>query len=198
MDVFLTTILFLSVLFKAHTYVNTVNVDGDLSSRHCVHSLPEVRPNSFQDSACGGPSTGPASMHCCGPLDDHKDPQVFLQPGSQEVKFMLGPTPAQRHLLERDQQRHAHQLPPHQLPPHVLRSSGGAETSSGTEGEEPPVHMCNSYHHYHHHLMHMHPEGCPHQRNMSFLHSRMVSPTPTHGLCECVCVCVCDCVSECV
>ncbi|XP_031424191.1 fibroblast growth factor receptor substrate 2 [Clupea harengus] len=146
---------------QAHTYVNTVNVDGDLSSRHCVHSLPEVRPNSFQDSACGGPSTGPASMHCCGPLDDHKDPQVFLQPGSQEVKFMLGPTPAQRHLLERDQQRHAHQLPPHQLPPHVLRSSGGAETSSGTEGEEPPVHMCNSYHHYHHHLMHMHPEGCP-------------------------------------
>uniref|UniRef100_A0A8C2BDG6 Fibroblast growth factor receptor substrate 3 n=1 Tax=Cyprinus carpio TaxID=7962 RepID=A0A8C2BDG6_CYPCA len=73
---------------QTHTYVNTVGMETDLSSRHCVHSLPEVR------------------MHCC-PLDDpHKDPQVFLQPGAQEVKFMLGPTPAQRHLMERDRDRH--------------------------------------------------------------------------------------------
>uniref|UniRef100_A0A673JBA1 Fibroblast growth factor receptor substrate 2-like n=1 Tax=Sinocyclocheilus rhinocerous TaxID=307959 RepID=A0A673JBA1_9TELE len=70
-----------------HTYVNTVGMETDLSSRHCVHSLPEV-------------------MHCCSLDDPHKDPQVFLQPGAQEVKFMLGPTPAQRHLMERDRDRH--------------------------------------------------------------------------------------------
>lgn len=70
----------LFILLKAHTYVNTVNVEGELSSRHCVHSLPEVRPSSFQESACVGVASGgggPGSLHCCGPLEDpHKDPQV--------------------------------------------------------------------------------------------------------------------------
>ncbi|XP_046881180.1 fibroblast growth factor receptor substrate 2 [Hypomesus transpacificus] len=147
---------------QAHTYVNTVSVDGDLSSRHCVHSLPEVRPSSFPEPArssmtVGGQGGGQSSMHCC-PLEERKDPQVFLQPSSQEVKFMLGPTPAQRHLLERERERerHGHN-------PHVLRPVEGA-TGSETEGDEPPLHMCNSYHHYQH-LMHRHPshehqEGC--------------------------------------
>ncbi|XP_076870637.1 fibroblast growth factor receptor substrate 3 [Brachyhypopomus gauderio] len=137
---------------QTHTYVNTVSMESDLSNRHCVHSLPEVRPPTFADaSATSAVRGGQVPGHCC-PMDDpHKDPQVFLQPGAQEVKFMLGPTPAQRHLLERD--RHA---------PRPLRAPDG---SSETEGEEaPPVHVCNthSYHHYHHHL-HRHPsmEPCP-------------------------------------
>ncbi len=131
-------------------------METDLSSRHCVHSLPEVRPTTYPETSTtttirGGP--GQPSMHCC-PLDDpHKDPQVFLQPGAQEVKFMLGPTPAQRHLMERDRDRHV--THPHRAP----------DGSSETEGEETPsVHMCNthSYHHCHH-LMHRHPsmEHCP-------------------------------------
>uniref|UniRef100_A0A8P4K7N4 Fibroblast growth factor receptor substrate 3 n=1 Tax=Dicentrarchus labrax TaxID=13489 RepID=A0A8P4K7N4_DICLA len=84
-----------------HTYVNTVSMEGDLSMRHCVHSLPEVRPSTFPETTRG----------------EHNDPQVFLQPSSQEVKFMLGPTPAQRHLLERERERererHGHN--PHNL-----------------------------------------------------------------------------------
>ncbi|ROL50695.1 Fibroblast growth factor receptor substrate 2 [Anabarilius grahami] len=141
---------------QTHTYVNTVGMETDLSSRHCVHSLPEVRPTTYPETSTtttirGGPVPGQPSLHCC-PMDDpHKDPQVFLQPGAQEVKFMLGPTPAQRHLMERDRDRHV---------THPLRAPDG---SSETEGEETPsVHMCNthSYHHCHH-LMHRHPSMEP-------------------------------------
>ncbi|KAL0978166.1 hypothetical protein UPYG_G00166930 [Umbra pygmaea] len=149
---------------QAHTYVNTVTVDGELSSRHCVHSLPEVRPTSFPESArgqmpVGGQGGGPASMHCCPLEDQRQDAQVFLQPSAQEVKFMLGPTPAQRHLLERDRERLSVHIP------HVMRPGDGA-TGSETDGEEPPLHMCAShpYHHphyHHHHLMHQeHQGGC--------------------------------------
>lgn len=68
---------------------------------------------------------------------------------------MLGPTPAQRHLLERerDRERERHGRNPHNLPP-----ADGA-TGSETEGDEqPPMHLCNShsYHHFHHHA-HRHP-----------------------------------------
>ncbi|KAK6321157.1 hypothetical protein J4Q44_G00081330 [Coregonus suidteri] len=149
---------------QAHTYMNTVTVDGELSSRHCVHSLPEVRPTSFNEStrgamSVGGQGGGQASMHCCPLEEQRKEPQVFLQPSSQEVKFMLGPTPAQRHLLERE--RHGGHNP------HLMRPVEGA-TGSETEGDKPPLHLCNShsYHHPHyHHVMHRQPghehqEGC--------------------------------------
>ncbi|XP_029631669.1 fibroblast growth factor receptor substrate 2 [Salmo trutta] len=151
---------------QAHTYVNTVTVDGELSSRHCVHSLPEVRPTSFPESTRGampvvGQGGGQTSMHCCPLEEQRKEPQVFLQPSSQEVKFMLGPTPAQRHLLERERERHGGHNP------HAMRPVEGA-TGSETEGDEPPLHVYNShsYHHPHyHHVMHRHPghehqEGC--------------------------------------
>ncbi|XP_051996427.1 fibroblast growth factor receptor substrate 3-like [Xyrauchen texanus] len=141
---------------QTHTYVNTVGMETDLSSRHCVHSLPEVRPSTYPEASTtttirGGPVQGQPSLHCC-PMDDpHKDPQVFLQPGAQEVKFMLGPMPAHRRLMERDRECHV---------THSLRAPDG---SSETEREEP-VHMCNthSYHHCHH-QMHRHPsmEPCP-------------------------------------
>uniref|UniRef100_A0A672GVN2 Fibroblast growth factor receptor substrate 3 n=1 Tax=Salarias fasciatus TaxID=181472 RepID=A0A672GVN2_SALFA len=118
-----------------HTYVNTVSMEGDLSMRHCVHSLPEVRPSTFPETTrgsmpVGGQGNPQSSLRCC-PLEEHKDPQVFLQPSSQEVKFMLGPTPAQRHLLERERERHVHN-------PHSLQPVEGA-TGSETEGEEPSI-----------------------------------------------------------
>lgn len=65
---------------------------------------------------------------------------------------MLGPTPAQRHLLERERERHG-------LNPHNLQPIEGA-TGSETEGEEPSLHLCN-YHHFHHHPQ-RHP-GLEHQ-----------------------------------
>ncbi|XP_075893499.1 fibroblast growth factor receptor substrate 2 [Nelusetta ayraudi] len=137
---------------QTHTYVNTVSMEGDLSMRHCVR--PGTAPHGAMPG--GGQGSLQPNLRCC-PLEEHSDPQVFLQPSSQEVKFMLGPTPAQRHLLERD--RHGHN--PHSLPP-----AEGA-TGSETEGDEPPVRLCNShsYHHFHHHA-HRHPglehsDSCP-------------------------------------
>ncbi|KAM4582106.1 fibroblast growth factor receptor substrate 2 [Fundulus diaphanus] len=137
---------------QTHTYVNTVSMDGDLSMRHCVHSLPEVRPNALPETTRGsmpvvGQGNPQSNLRCC-PLEERKDPQVFLQPSSQEVKFMLGPTPAQRHLMERERLGHN---------PHNLQPAEGA-TGSETEGDEPTMHLCNShsYHHFHHH-MHRHP-----------------------------------------
>lgn len=134
--------------YQTHTYVNTVSMEGDLSMRHCVHSLPEVRPSTLPETTrgampVGGQGNPQSNLRCC-PLEERKDPQVFLQPSSQEVKFMLGPTPAQRHLLERE--RHGHN-------PHMLQPAEGA-TGSETEGDEPSMHLCNShsYHHFHHHL----------------------------------------------
>ncbi|CAF89148.1 unnamed protein product, partial [Tetraodon nigroviridis] len=84
---------------QTHTYVNTVDMEGDLSMRHCVHSLPEVRPSTFPETPhgampVGGPGNPQSNLRCC-PMEEHNDPQVFLTPASQEVKFMLGPTPAQ-------------------------------------------------------------------------------------------------------
>ncbi|CAL8335515.1 unnamed protein product [Merluccius merluccius] len=144
---------------QTHTYVNTVSMEGDLSMRHCVHAIPEVRPSTFPEAARGAmPVGGQGTVQRCCPIEEHTDPQVFLQPSSQEVTFMLGPTPAQRHLLERERERHS-------LNPHSLQPAEGA-TGSETEGEEPPMHICNShsYHHFHH-LMHRHPaheqpDGC--------------------------------------
>lgn len=144
---------------QTHTYVNTVSMEGDLAMRHCVHTLPEVRPSTFPDATRGAmPVGGQGTVQRCRPLEEHADPQVFLQTSSQEVTFMLGPTPAQRHLLERERERHS-------LNPRSLQPAEGA-TGSETEGEEPPMHICNShsYHHFHH-LMHRHPaheqqDGC--------------------------------------
>ncbi|MFT7804333.1 fibroblast growth factor receptor substrate 3-like isoform X1 [Arapaima gigas] len=155
---------------QTHTYVNTAGAEAEVRGRHCIHSLPEVRPSTFPDAArslppMGNQGGGHPSMHCC-PHEEHGDPQVFLQTASQEVKYMLGPTPAQRRLLDRD--RHAHH-------PHGLRGheEGGvaSEMEGGGPQSLPPFHMHNPHsyhhhhHHHHHHLAHRHPgpehqEGC--------------------------------------
>uniref|UniRef100_G3N9G3 Fibroblast growth factor receptor substrate 3 n=1 Tax=Gasterosteus aculeatus TaxID=69293 RepID=G3N9G3_GASAC len=119
---------------QTHTYVNTVSMEGDLSMRHCVHSLPEVRPGSFPETTrgampVGGQGNPPSNLRCC-PLEERNDPQVFLQPSSQEVKFMLGPTPAQRHLLERD---NSHSY--HHFHHHAHRHPGLEHSDSCQSGE---------------------------------------------------------------
>uniref|UniRef100_A0A8C2BDP6 Fibroblast growth factor receptor substrate 3 n=1 Tax=Cyprinus carpio TaxID=7962 RepID=A0A8C2BDP6_CYPCA len=88
-------------IHSTHTYVNTVGMETDLSSRHCVHSLPEVRPTTYPETSTTTTIRG--------------DPQVFLQPGAQEVKFMLGPTPAQQetpsvHMCNTHSYHHCHHL----------------------------------------------------------------------------------------
>ncbi|XP_077457974.1 fibroblast growth factor receptor substrate 2 [Stigmatopora argus] len=145
---------------QTHTYVNTVSMEGDLAMRHCVHSLPEVRPGTFTEATrVGGQANAQSNLRCC-PLEEHQDPQVFLQPSSQEVKFMLGPTPAQRHLLQREHERERLTHGPRSLQP--VEGATGSET----DGDKPSVHMCNplSYHHFHHHPhrhpCHEHPDSC--------------------------------------
>ncbi|MGH0172153.1 UNVERIFIED_CONTAM: hypothetical protein FKN15_000624 [Acipenser sinensis] len=107
---------------QAHTYVNTASADGESHGRHCVHSLPEVRPNPYPESARGGVGPGGhPGIHCC-PLEE-RNPQVFLQPPTGEVKFMLGPTPAQCRLMEREREALAKQLHVH----HHTHLSGEAQ-----------------------------------------------------------------------
>ncbi|KAJ8387233.1 hypothetical protein AAFF_G00159520 [Aldrovandia affinis] len=148
---------------QAHTYVNTANVEGETRGRHCVHSLPEVRPSPFPETTrgvapMGGQGGGHSSMHCC-PLEEHEDPQVFLQTASQEAKFMLGPTPAQRRFLEMERERHAHHH-------RGLEAEGVASEleAGGQPPPLPPLHLRNphAYHHHHHHVHHRHP-GSEHQ-----------------------------------
>ncbi|KPP56874.1 hypothetical protein Z043_125466, partial [Scleropages formosus] len=143
---------------QTHTYVNTASVEGEVRGRHCVHSLPEVRPSTFAETTrslppVGGQGGSHPGMHCC-PHEEHGDPQVFLQTTSQEAKFRLGPTPAQRRMLDRE--RHAHHS-------HGLRGHEEGAVASEMEGSGPqslpPFHLHNphSYHHHHHHLAHRHP-----------------------------------------
>nr|XP_045013696.1 fibroblast growth factor receptor substrate 3 [Jaculus jaculus]XP_045013697.1 fibroblast growth factor receptor substrate 3 [Jaculus jaculus] len=68
---------------QSHTYVNTPTGEEDHHrSRHCLQPLPEGR--------------APLPAQARG--SDHRDPQVFLQPG--QVKFVLGPTPARRQVMK--------------------------------------------------------------------------------------------------
>ncbi|XP_006628547.1 fibroblast growth factor receptor substrate 2 isoform X2 [Lepisosteus oculatus] len=162
---------FMGLEDQAHTYVNTASVEGDVRGRHCVHSLPEVRPNPYPESARGG-GGGPGGhpvIHCC-PLEE-RNPQVFLQPPSGEVKFVLGPTPAQRRLMDMEREALGKQV--HMRHPHghlTLEGVGGGGSEHEGGGGPPPLppphsHAAHSYHH--HHLLHRHgsaagehEEGC--------------------------------------
>ncbi|XP_041091870.1 fibroblast growth factor receptor substrate 3-like [Polyodon spathula] len=151
---------------QAHTYVNTASADGESHGRHCVHSLPEVRPNSYPESARGGVGPGGhPGVHCC-PLEEC-NPQVFLQPPTGEVKFVLGPTPAQCRLMERERETLAKQLHVH----HHTHLSGEAvpELDPSPLPHAHPHHLHPSYHHLHPHHPHHnnnneHKEGCQNAR----------------------------------
>ncbi|XP_051891088.1 fibroblast growth factor receptor substrate 2-like isoform X1 [Pristis pectinata] len=74
---------------QIHTYVNTSNVDEERKRRPCVHGLTEPRPSISEMMQSH-------TSHC--PAVEDRSPQVLLQPG--EVKFVLGPTPVQRRMME--------------------------------------------------------------------------------------------------
>ncbi|NP_001082181.1 fibroblast growth factor receptor substrate 2 S homeolog [Xenopus laevis] len=71
-----------------HTYVNTSGVQEDQKQRPNVPPAQEVRVSS------------PEGIHGHGePPVPERDPQVILEPDG--VKFVLGPTPVQRQLIEK-------------------------------------------------------------------------------------------------
>uniref|UniRef100_A0A8C9SQ02 Fibroblast growth factor receptor substrate 3 n=1 Tax=Scleropages formosus TaxID=113540 RepID=A0A8C9SQ02_SCLFO len=133
---------------QTHTYVNTASVEGEVRGRHCVHSLPEVRPSTFAETArslppVGGQGGSHPGMHCC-PHEEHGDPQVFLQTTSQEAKFRLGPTPAQRRMLDRE--RHAHHS--HGLRGHEEGAvASEMEGTAAAGGEGHPLHLSQGHAH---------------------------------------------------
>ncbi|XP_003473918.1 fibroblast growth factor receptor substrate 3 [Cavia porcellus] len=87
---------------QSHTYVNTPASEVDQRrTRHCLQPLPEAR------------TPFPSQAREPGP----RDPQVFLQPG--QVKFVLGPTPARRHVLKCQSLQDA--------PPHNNNNEGPSE-----------------------------------------------------------------------
>ncbi|XP_048409060.1 fibroblast growth factor receptor substrate 2-like isoform X1 [Stegostoma tigrinum] len=76
---------------QIHTYVNTSNVDEERKKRPCVHGLTEARSSVSEMMRSH-------ANHC--PATEDRAPQVLLQPG--EVKFVLGPTPVQKRIMERE------------------------------------------------------------------------------------------------
>ncbi|XP_028652456.1 fibroblast growth factor receptor substrate 2 [Erpetoichthys calabaricus] len=144
---------------QTHTYVNTSDVDGEGRGRHCVHSLPEVRPNPYPDisrgtGGSGGGQGGHSGLHCYS-LDE-RNPQVFLQAPSGEAKFVLGPTPAQRRLMEREtlaKQLHSHHHS-------HLPADKGTERDGPHSHTPHPHHIHSSCHLHHHNSSNDHQESC--------------------------------------
>ncbi|XP_038612655.1 LOW QUALITY PROTEIN: fibroblast growth factor receptor substrate 2 [Tachyglossus aculeatus] len=73
---------------QVHTYVNTTGVQEERKARAGTHAPAEL-PGAESGKARGEPG---------GP--EERDPQVVLEP--EGVKFVLGPTPVQRQLMERE------------------------------------------------------------------------------------------------
>ncbi|MBN3313566.1 FRS2 factor, partial [Atractosteus spatula] len=89
-----------------HTYVNTTGVPEERRNRCSAHAPLDLRLSS-PESGASGPLASP---------DEH-EPHVLLEPDA--VTFVLGPTPVQRQLMEKEKQEKL-----------------GLEKASGTGGGE--------------------------------------------------------------
>ncbi|XP_067420041.1 fibroblast growth factor receptor substrate 2 isoform X2 [Emydura macquarii macquarii] len=76
---------------QVHTYVNTTGVQEERKNRSSVHAPLELRLSNVEISKAT------EDQNCT----DDRDAQVLLEP--EGVKFVLGPTPVQRQLMEREQ-----------------------------------------------------------------------------------------------
>ncbi|EMP40475.1 Fibroblast growth factor receptor substrate 2 [Chelonia mydas] len=76
---------------QVHTYVNTTGVQEERKNRSSVHVPLELRLSNVETSKTT------EDQNCT----DDRDAQVLLEP--EGVKFVLGPTPVQRQLMEREQ-----------------------------------------------------------------------------------------------
>ncbi|XP_066580083.1 fibroblast growth factor receptor substrate 2a isoform X2 [Amia ocellicauda] len=105
-----------------HTYVNTTGVQEERRSRSSDHAPLELRLSN-PESLASGPLASP----------DDTEPQVLLEP--EAVKFILGPTPVQRQLMEKEKQEKPDPEPDgggvvHEAPVPVGSVNGGVATGS--------------------------------------------------------------------
>ncbi|KAG7233029.1 hypothetical protein INR49_007544 [Caranx melampygus] len=128
-----------------HTYVNTTGLLEDQPSPLTV-TTPLESPTSPQ-SQCPPTPPPPPRVHAEPPAPPPQpEPQVLLEP--QGVRFVLGPTPVQRQLMEKRQQeqKEAEELPetnghaeapaePGPAPPH---SNGSSNSSTAPRRHRPP------------------------------------------------------------
>ncbi|KAM5173730.1 fibroblast growth factor receptor substrate 2 isoform 1-T2 [Callospermophilus lateralis] len=75
---------------QIHTYVNTTGVQEERKNRTSVHVPLEARVSNAE---CNTPKEEPSSI-------EDRDPQILLEP--EGVKFVLGPTPVQKQLMEKE------------------------------------------------------------------------------------------------
>ncbi|EPY85091.1 fibroblast growth factor receptor substrate 2 [Camelus ferus] len=75
---------------QVHTYVNTTGVQEERKNRTSVHVPLEARISSAESNT---PKEEPSSI-------EDRDPQILLEP--EGVKFVLGPTPVQKQLMEKE------------------------------------------------------------------------------------------------
>ncbi|XP_053321516.1 fibroblast growth factor receptor substrate 2 [Spea bombifrons] len=96
-----------------HTYVNTTGVQEDQKSRPSVPAPLELRPLSTEGNRTRSEQP---------PIPD-REPQVFLEP--EAVKFVLGPTPVQKQLMEKKKLE--------KLDEHQAAGNGGSSCPNSTE-----------------------------------------------------------------
>lgn len=80
---------------QVHTYINTTGVQEERKTRASVHVPAEARVSGAEDSA--PPEEEPGGT---GDGDGDGDARVLLEP--EGVKFVLGPTPVQKQLMEKE------------------------------------------------------------------------------------------------
>lgn len=73
-----------------HTYVNTTGVQEERKNRTSVHVPLEARISNAESNT---PKEEPSNI-------EDRDPQILLEP--EGVKFVLGPTPVQKQLMEKE------------------------------------------------------------------------------------------------
>ncbi|XP_028305989.1 fibroblast growth factor receptor substrate 2-like [Gouania willdenowi] len=148
------------LLEEVHTYVNTSGLLEEQSSPLTVTTPiespsspccptppppPRARPDGAElmvpPEAVGPPDKTEPSLHPEG-----VEPQVLLEP--QGVRFVLGPTPVQRQLMEKERQQkeaepqetngHTEAPSPPDAEPHPLHSNGSASSVAPPRRHRPP------------------------------------------------------------
>ncbi|XP_029379631.1 fibroblast growth factor receptor substrate 2 [Echeneis naucrates] len=129
-----------------HTYVNTTGLLEDQPSP-LTATTPLESPTSPQPQCPPTPPPPPRVRTELPALQPPPEPQVLLEP--QGVRFVLGPTPVQRQLMEKKQQElkeaepqdtngHADVLP-EPTPPHSNGSSSSTPSAAPRRHRPPPL-----------------------------------------------------------
>ncbi|XP_041114187.1 fibroblast growth factor receptor substrate 2-like isoform X2 [Polyodon spathula] len=84
---------------QVHTYVNTTGMQEERRNRPSSHMPLELRLSNTESIGSGG--GGQAAQGDLCPAEEG-EPQVLLEP--EGVRFILGPTPVQRQLMEKEKE----------------------------------------------------------------------------------------------